>query len=341
MSTQSLETRLGIAITVMAALAVTLLVLFGDAIGGSGVDLLVEVESSADLKPGAPVKIAGMTAGKVVDVHFIEPRLEPDSGRVLRVVARLRIKEEMFDSLKLDARPYITSQGLLGEKYVEVHPGSEDGRALQPGARIVAEPPVRLEEMALNMSRLTASLSRIVHTNEGNIEDTMKNAEEAMEAVNRTMGRFDTLVADNEDALDRIVVGIDEVQSEATTLIESANTALEDGEPLNEAIAAVTELAEQVGDELAPIALEITDTVEAYSALADTAESTLEEASDSYESLMKEAEGIVKSASQMVGRLEDGQGTIGALLQDDEMYDDVREMVKDFKRHPWKFVWKE
>ena len=37
----------------------------------------------------------------------------------------------------------------------------------------------------------------------------------------------------------------------------------------------------------------------------------------------------------------DGEGMIGALLNDREMYDDVWEMMKDFKRHPWKFLWKE
>lgn len=50
---------------------------------------------------------------------------------------------------------------------------------------------------------------------------------------------------------------------------------------------------------------------------------------------------ILADTKVLTQRLKDGQGTIGALLSDREMYDDIREMMKDLKRHPWKFIWKE
>ena len=36
-----------------------------------------------------------------------------------------------------------------------------------------------------------------------------------------------------------------------------------------------------------------------------------------------------------------GKGTAGALLVDQQIYDDLKELVRDLKRNPWKFFWKE
>ena len=43
----------------------------------------------------------------------------------------------------------------------------------------------------------------------------------------------------------------------------------------------------------------------------------------------------------MVTDLRAGKGTAGALLSRDEVYSDLRELIRDLKRNPWKFFWKE
>ena len=49
-------------------------------------------------------------------------------------------------------------------------------------------------------------------------------------------------------------------------------------------------------------------------------------------------------AAQAVGPgfdLKKGRGTVGALLVDQQIYDDLKELTRDLKRNPWKFFWKE
>jgi len=36
-----------------------------------------------------------------------------------------------------------------------------------------------------------------------------------------------------------------------------------------------------------------------------------------------------------------GEGTVGALLADEEIYDDLKEMLRELKTHPWRFFWRE
>ena len=43
----------------------------------------------------------------------------------------------------------------------------------------------------------------------------------------------------------------------------------------------------------------------------------------------------------LVSDLRGGKGTAGSLLVRDDVYSDLREMIRDLKRNPWKLFWKE
>jgi len=56
---------------------------------------------------------------------------------------------------------------------------------------------------------------------------------------------------------------------------------------------------------------------------------------------------VVDEASQSLAnlnfifeRINRGEGTIGKLLSDEELYNEIRDLVQDIKRHPWKLFWK-
>jgi phospholipid/cholesterol/gamma-HCH transport system substrate-binding protein len=47
---------------------------------------------------------------------------------------------------------------------------------------------------------------------------------------------------------------------------------------------------------------------------------------------------LSESVSSIVGRLENGEGTVGKLLTDDTIYKNLVEFTDDIKRHPWKLL---
>ena len=46
-------------------------------------------------------------------------------------------------------------------------------------------------------------------------------------------------------------------------------------------------------------------------------------------------------AQQIVAHIKKGDGSVGALVMDEQIYDDLQEMVRDLKHNPWKFFWRE
>ena len=70
-------------------------------------------------------------------------------------------------------------------------------------------------------------------------------------------------------------------------------------------------------------------------------DSFIKEGRAEFNTISGEVRKALRGVSELMENVRDGEGTIGALLHDREMYDDIREMMKDLKRHPWKFLWKE
>ena len=57
--------------------------------------------------------------------------------------------------------------------------------------------------------------------------------------------------------------------------------------------------------------------------------------------LAAELQTLATDVQSILGNVKKGKGTAGALLVDPQIYDDLKELVRDLKRNPWKFFWKE
>ena len=57
--------------------------------------------------------------------------------------------------------------------------------------------------------------------------------------------------------------------------------------------------------------------------------------------LAENANEAVADARAIVAHVRAGRGTVGAIVMDEELYDDIQEMLRDLKHNPWKLFWRE
>lgn len=91
----------------------------------AGIALTAEFDRVDGLNPGADVKIGGVKIGSVSDL-----RIDP---RTFQAVVTLRVRSDL--ALPADSSAEVSSEGLLGGKYVSIVPGGAD-RLLRDGGRI-------------------------------------------------------------------------------------------------------------------------------------------------------------------------------------------------------------
>lgn len=55
---------------------------------------------------------------------------------------------------------------------------------------------------------------------------------------------------------------------------------------------------------------------------------------------MKNMDNTLKVMNEMANDIHDGKGTIGVLVKDQTMADDIKGLVEELKAHPWRLLWK-
>jgi phospholipid/cholesterol/gamma-HCH transport system substrate-binding protein len=105
-------------------------------LGGSwGYPVQADFSTAGGLQKGAVVELAGVEVGRVEAVDLVDYQ------------ARVTLKIRRDVVLHEDARAAINTQGLIGERYVELTPGRAPGQ-IAPGGRIrETEAPVDIQEM--------------------------------------------------------------------------------------------------------------------------------------------------------------------------------------------------
>ena len=172
-------------------------------------DLVAEYTEVTGLTAGAVVRLAGVQAGRVKSVALPE-----GPGRKVRVI--LTIARRFSERIKKNSVARIETQGLLGDKIVEISLGTPDAPPLAPGEAILTRDPVELNrlvgegvEIMKNVSALSADVRTTVDAFNKNrsLEDlsaTFKSARRIAEEVERGRGWLHALVYEEPEALRKL-----------------------------------------------------------------------------------------------------------------------------------------
>ncbi len=287
-------------------------------IGEKGYKLTVDFETAAGLEPKANVKMAGVPIGKVEEIQLV--------GNKARLV--LRIQEGVH--IPLDSVASIQTQGLLGEKYVEILPGKETGRMLPPGGRVANTiPPTNLDEIVRKVSlisddikKFTESLSATFGTEEGK-----KALKEILVNVQETTAALKTVVVANEERMNRILANVDTL-SEDLSEIASDNK-----ENLRAAIANLRAVSETLKNETPGLAKKLEEMSERVSGVVGENRENIRESIANLKSASAKLDNTLESARTVLAKIDRGEGTLGKLVNDNTVADSLTNTLDGINRY--------
>ncbi len=192
--------------------------------------LRIRFNFAGGIQTGAPVRLAGVNIGEVRSVRVWREETTQ------RTFAELGIRVSKEAAIEEDAVAYINTLGLIGEKYLEILPGS-------PGVRVVGEGETLIGKDSVPTEQLMESGYRI-----------LKKLEQTITAVHSVIADEGTQVA-------------------------------------------------------------------------------LKNSSQNLHQLLDNANAILLKVRQ-------GEGTIGRLFTQDDLYRDLQAIVGDIKAHPWKLLYR-
>lgn len=150
-------------------------------------DLKVAYNFAGGLDVGSPVRVMGIKVGKVRAIHFDPEFKMPKSGEEVKLLVSISINKEAWPTVRSDSRFFINLAGVIGEKFLEISPGTLESPMLEPGQVVRGEDPPRIDQMISQSYALAGKILEFVSRNEGSVAQTV-------ETLNKLVVNFDKML---------------------------------------------------------------------------------------------------------------------------------------------------
>ena len=292
----------------------------------------VLVTSFADvngLVVGAPVRLAGVDVGRVSAIAF------PESIAQAEARVEIAIENRYIDRVRGDSRAYIDSKGLLGDKIVNLSPGTPAGAPLREGDYVQTRPGLSFETLTKQVESTATAIGDAAHEAQGAVADLA--SPEVADNLRRITGSLAAILeqVENGDGLLHKVLYDAEYERDAAALFtnlaqmsRSARSAAQRGDAL------LAQLDTQGGATLAEWrragagVAEFTDAINHGDGLAAALVH-----GDAGRRLVNDLGELTQRINRITGDVERGRGTLGALLVDPSVYEEMKTVLGNIERN--------
>ena len=335
---KSLEAKVGALLVVSLVLLGGFLALLGNFSWRGGTRIRINYDFSGNLQSGAAVKISGIKVGKVEEVRYLGGEVDPDTGKRVQVRVVAFVEDRVKESIRKNAEFFINTQGVLGEQYLEIQPGSWDQPPLDPSHSVEGVNPPRTDLIVARLYEFLDSITGLLRDDKDVIKDFLQSGA----SVVRTL---DDILKTNKAEIGRLLGNVDALSKQAADLLASIKSGVGDAAELRATLGNIESISASIKRDVDPLiakAKKALDGVDRVTSVVGPGErDKLQKALDELVVVGDKAEKLTSDAQSLVADIKKGKGTAGALLVDPQIYDDLKELVRDLKRNPWKFFWKE
>ena len=147
--------------------------------------LKADFQNVAGLNGGATVRVGGVHEGTVKHIYL--PQRPNESVHVV-----MELAPATRDVIKKDSVAVIKSEGLVGEKFLEISFGSPQAAKVNDGDTIRGEPPLEISDLINKTSVVLDSTKEAM----GNIEEAAGNLNSISSKINQGKGTIGALIND-------------------------------------------------------------------------------------------------------------------------------------------------
>ncbi len=149
------------------------------------------------LEEGSPVRVMGIKVGKVQKIEF-EPGFKTDSGEEVKLRVAIQVDKKAWSTLRKDSKYFINLAGVIGEKFLEISPGSLSEPELKSGSSVRGEDPPRIDQLISQSYGLAGKLIQMVEKNEGSVSNVIAQLDRLTTNFNKTLVLLDKTSKDKD-----------------------------------------------------------------------------------------------------------------------------------------------
>jgi phospholipid/cholesterol/gamma-HCH transport system substrate-binding protein len=153
---------------------------------------------------GSHVRLSGIKVGKVEEIEFFSPSpnqqvsmkesgsADQDQGLAYTPVRlKISVRKAALPGIRKNSRFYINLAGLIGERYIEITPGTIDSQQLHPGDVVAGVDPPRIDQLISQSFNLAGKIQDLIDKNKGDITRSIELLYKLSNNLNKTLEKVD------------------------------------------------------------------------------------------------------------------------------------------------------
>ena len=289
---------------------------------------------------GSPVRLAGVTVGTVSAIRFNEER---------KLVVELSLDKRVQDRIREDSVASIGTIGLVGDKVLEITLGSPDKKVLLPGDLLASvDPPDYLkllqkgDRILDNVVKVTGSLDELLgglgeEKAAREVAETVRALKKTLASVERGRGLLHGLIYEGKgkQLLDDL--------AEASRTLKRVAADIEKGEGLlhtliyedkGKAILSDFRRTASALEQAATRAEKAASAIEGFAARTEKGEGLLSALlfDPKGREVVEDLKAVSQDLKAVTGKIVQGEGTLGALIEDPTLYEDLSSLLRGARR---------
>lgn len=149
-------------------------------------ELYVAYNFAGGIEVGSPVRVMGIKVGKVNAIDF-DPSQKMPNGEEVKLRLKISISKDAWTAVRKDSRFFINLAGVIGEKFLEITPGTNVSETFENGALVRGEDPPRIDQLISQSYGLAGKILEMVEKNEGSVSDTLDKMNSLVTNLNKTL----------------------------------------------------------------------------------------------------------------------------------------------------------
>ncbi|MCB0390230.1 MAG: MCE family protein [Bdellovibrionales bacterium] len=149
-------------------------------------ELTIAYNFAGGIEVGSPVRVMGIKVGKVKSINF-SPDFKMPDGEEVKLKIKVAVEKKAWNSIRKDSHFYINLAGVIGEKFLEITPGSMESEQLKSGDTVRGTDPPRIDQLISQSYGLAGKIIKMVEENETSVVSTIETMNKLVVNLNKLM----------------------------------------------------------------------------------------------------------------------------------------------------------
>ncbi|MFC1850424.1 MlaD family protein [candidate division CSSED10-310 bacterium] len=264
----------------------------------------VYFDNIAGLEQKAPVRLAGVRIGTVKKISL-------ENGK-----AKIEAEIEPQIKIQKDASVNVSQMGVMGEKYLEIIRGTPGAPHLSAGDTLTGAPPTSFDQVISvinsighDIKSVTSSLRRVLASQEGEAR-----MELIMDNVQRISKDLSTILAANQENMKLTMDNVQALSSSLRAMVDN------NSDDVTNTVHNLQDFTRTLADKTPALLEKLEKLVASINGFLPEEGTTMEQSLNNLQQATHDLKDSLASVKNIVGKVDQGEGTIGKLINDDQAH---------------------